>query len=284
MPQKEKEQWKGARKVLTSHVCFKLWGRNPWKEWAKDGNREERLKLFSESQGTVKSDWWTHFTSETVASALDQVKHLLVQNGKIAPVSKVLNMIHPKISSLVSLTQLSSAFSDDFPEDRWLLITQQHAWCCGQTEVFLGPGSARGVCTCFRCYTWSTYRISISFHLQNTKSNPSECPELFLSTRLCCQSDSLHGIWAIFQRIWSDWEPGQTWKDVSDSLAKLLFCRKVIKSQSNKITSSSLHNELFQIKQNEVLLSARPWTVSSILQCFSVNCSVITSWLYHWLK
>ena len=149
---------------------------------------------------------------------------------------------------------------------------------------FTSPGSARGVCTCFRCYTWSTYRISISFHLQNTKSNPSECPELFLSTRLCCQSDTLHGIWAIFQRIWSDWEPGQTWKDVSDSLAKLLFCRKVIKSQSNKITSSSLHNELFQIKQNEVLLSARPWTVSSILQCFSVNCSVITSWLYRWLK
>jgi len=79
-------------------------------------------------------------------------------------------------------------------------------------------------------------------------------------------------------------EPGQTWKDDSDSLAKLLFCRKVIQSQSNKITSSSLHNELFQIKQNEVFLSARPWTISSMLQCFSVNYSVITSWLDHWLK
>lgn len=56
------------------------------KEWAEDGNREERLKLkqSSELQGTVRSDWWTHFPSEAVASAVDQVKHLLVQNGKSA--------------------------------------------------------------------------------------------------------------------------------------------------------------------------------------------------------
>lgn len=79
-------------------------------------------------------------------------------------------------------------------------------------------------------------------------------------------------------------EPGQTWKDVSDSLAKLPFCRKVIKSQSNKITSSSSHNELFQIKQNEVFLPAGCWTISSMFQCFSVNYSVITLWLYHRLK
>lgn len=79
-------------------------------------------------------------------------------------------------------------------------------------------------------------------------------------------------------------EPGQTWKDVSDSLVKLPFCRKVIKSQSNKITSSSSHNELFQIKQNEVFLPAGCWTISSMFQCFSVNYSVITLWLYHRLK
>lgn len=169
-------------------------------------------------------------------------------------------------------------------KDRGLFSTQQHVWCCGQTEVVLGSESASGVCACFHCFTWSTYRISISFHPQNTKSNPSEYPELFLSSRLCCQSDSLHGSRPYFRESGLTREPGQTWKDDSDSLAKLLFCRKVIQSQSNKITSSSLHNELFQIKQNEVFLSARPWTISSMLQCFSVNYSVITSWLYHWLK
>lgn len=171
MPQKEKEQWKGARKVwpvvYASHFEEEALG----KEWAEDGNREERLKLklSSELQGTVRSDWWTHFPSEAVASALDQVKHLLVQNGKSA--SSFQGPEHDpsqnKQPSVLDPTKL--CFQWWLPrrktDDYW-----KHTWCCGQTEVVLGSGSATCVCACFRCYTRPTYRISISFHLQNTKS------------------------------------------------------------------------------------------------------------------
>lgn len=48
--------------------------------------------------------------------------------GKVLPVFKVLSMIHPKISILMSLTQQNSAFSDYFPKEEQV-ITDLTAAC-----------------------------------------------------------------------------------------------------------------------------------------------------------